>query len=229
MNRNSILWGVTILMVFKVLLWVFTISLLDVTIKDMAVKQAEYNLKQIKDCSNNYLSDKENTVSNIQDSLNQCASESLVAWPTWDVFAINLKDGSLIWDNSSDCKTNKVWYLKEWSICDLAKDSKSCVELWKQINKWVEWYIEWQFDNDKEYTKWIVIPSEIKWYNWNIRATSLKKDIFQVAIAQWIQKDELESQYSFFRTVLIFLIWFWDITLLFLILFTKRILRTYGK
>jgi len=149
-------------------------------------EQAKLELQHIKTCFNS-------VNGTVTDKLNKCASNSLVGQPTGDVFAVNLKDMKLIWDNSVDCKTSKTMYLTKASVCKLAKDPNSCERLSKQIKLGYNGKYSWNFDGSKEYDNWIILPDEIHNFDRSARATQGVKD--QLAIVQGFQEDEVLNRY----------------------------------
>jgi len=157
-------------------------------IVDSHNQQAKLELHHIKTCFNS-------TNGSITDKLNKCASNSLVGGRTGDVFAVNLKDMKIVWDNSRDCKTSKTMYLTKDSVCKLAKGPESCERLAKQIKLGYDGKYSWNFDGKKEYDNWIVIPDNTHNFDGSVRATAGEKD--QIALVQGFQEDEIMARYSF--------------------------------
>ena len=226
MNYKILIWILSTVLVIKVLLDIFTMKYIDLSMKENEMNQARMNLDRIQNCVVMYLWEKEKNVSLVQEALDICASNSLVWWPTGDVFAIDLRDMSLLWDASSDCKLNEKAYLTEDSICKLASDPESCVWLSKEIAKWYNWEYTWRFDDSDERSTWIVSPNLNIWYHWNSKWLSYKKDVFQIAIVHWVQKDEVDWNSMIACTLLKIVTYLWNFILLFSVVFLAHIINS---
>jgi len=167
-------------------------------------KQAQLELQHMNTCFNQ-------ATGSITEKLNKCASNSLVGGRTGDVFAVNLKDMKIIWDNSVDCKTSETMYLTKDSVCKLASNPGSCEKLSKQIKLGYNGNYSWFFDDSKEYDNWIVLPNEIHNFDGSSRAVAGIKD--QIVLVQGFQTDEVMEDFKLplilnkvFSTIIILLL-----------------------
>jgi len=231
-NRKykTALYTLMFLIVVKIIAFVWFSSFLEVSQHNSALRQSKTNLDHIELCLNQYIDlTKDTSRVSIQKWLDMCAQNMFVWWKTWDVFAVDLRDMSLLWDNSSDCKTNKVAYLKEWSVCDIASDSKSCIELANRISKWYWWTYTWQFDDSEETTTWKILPLETTWFGWLKRSTSKKWEVFQIAVAQWFQADEVRDNLKYAYLLLYVLCTIWLIFSIMSVTFITILLKNLWK
>ena len=164
----------------------------DVIIKDVMYKQNNLVLKHFKTCY-------DNVNGKPLEKINKCLSNSLTSNPTGDAFVLDLKDMSVVWDNSIDCKTNKVMYLTKNSICKLAYDPKSCEELSNKIKLGVAGKAEWMFDGSPELDSWIVLPDELHNFDGSLRATNgITK---QYVVVQGNQYDEYTKEFKWLKVI----------------------------
>lgn len=131
------------------------------------------------------------------EKINTCLLGSLSSNPTGDAFVLNLKNMEVIWDNSVDCKTNKKMYLTKDSICKLANDPQSCIDLSNQIKKGYNSQGEWYFDDSKEADDWIILPDEAHNFDGSLRA--VKGITSQYAVVQGNQYDEFTKNFIWLK------------------------------
>ena len=164
----------------------------DASIKASMYKQDNLALKHFKTCY-------DNVNGKPLEKINKCLSNSLTSDPTGDAFVVNLKDMSIVWDNSVDCKTNKVMYLTKDSVCKLVKNPKSCVALSNKIKLGTPGKAEWMFDSSPELDSWIVLPNELHNFDGSLRATNgITK---QYIVVQGNQYDEYTKYFKWLKLI----------------------------
>jgi len=129
------------------------------------------------------------------DRINKCLSNSLTSDPTGDAFVVDIKSMRVIWDNSIDCKTDKTMYLTKDSICKLASNQKSCINLSNNIHKGYDSYGKWYFDNSAELDDWIILPDDTHNFDGSLRAE--KGIVSQYAVVQGNQYDEYTRYFKY--------------------------------
>ncbi len=182
---------------------ILLIGVLNTAVELEARKQARLNLEHIKTCVTNYEHDKGKSIydlnlSEIQSALNICASDSLVGGRTGDVWAINLQNMNIVWDNSVDCKPkdNKTpLKLTRNGICKLFHDPESCLQVARDIRKGYNGSYTWYFNAEPEWGEYIILPSQERTFDGKFRTQTLRP--FQVVIGQGVQKPEIMLYYKY--------------------------------
>lgn len=168
-----------------------------------AREQAQYNLKQVRVCTNDLLVNDVVDNDSVEKALKTCAREMRVS-PTGDMFAFDAVTKVFIFDPSLDCFVEGGKLMTIESECSLHKDKEACKTVLNTIasgrssdSQMKAW---WKFNDGKEYLEWIVLPNEDVGYDDVIVGGNTRPH--QVVLVQGIQENELLDRYAGFRWML---------------------------
>lgn len=190
MAKSSLNILMIVLIAVTILFGAIFNSMFDYYVEKQMHEINKLNLKHFQTCYSN-------AKGKPLEKINTCLLGSLSSEPTGDAFVVNLKDMSVIWDNSTDCKTGKKIYLTKNSVCKISSNPESCLNLAKSLKKGYNGSGSWYFDDSKEIDDWIILPNETHNFDGTLRATNgLTK---QYAIVQGNQYDEFTSNFIFIK------------------------------
>jgi hypothetical protein len=122
---------------------------------------------------------------------------SKVGGATGDIFAINMKDGTLFYDNSVDCSTGEKQKFNYDGLFHLADqsggDSRTMHQAWNnglryRVDNLPKDRLSWNFDGSDEWLVCRILPTADEGFNGEPSAAG---EALQIKICQGIQSDEV--------------------------------------
>lgn len=168
-----------------------------------ARQSARYDLENMRNCTNELLSDSVVDNNSVEKALKICAGKARTT-PTGDAFAFDTKTLDFVFDPSLDCYVEGGKKMTVDSECTLHLDKVKCAKALEVMTR--GWdsdgttKLSWQFNSGIEYLEFVVLPEELLGYD-NAKRGGKEKP-HQIVLVQGIQEDELMAKYINFRLLL---------------------------